>query len=255
MNSLRIGSLSTLTLVLSALQFALPAHASDPLVTLSAMELNFGTQAQGTSSSSQTVVLTNIGQADLTISSIGISGQNSSDFIETTNCPIAPAALAAGKSCAVQLIFHPRTSVTDLIATLTISDNASGNPHNVALHGLPTAAVAGITLSPESVGFGNQTVGGASEARMIVLSNSGSATLNINSSITLSGTDASEFRLQKSASACPESSGQIAPRASCEIAVVFAPTTAGGKSAQIVIVDDAAGSPHVIALSGAAVAP
>src|SRR5271163_5294225 len=75
-------------------------EASDPLVTLSAMELKFGTQALGTSSSPQMVVLTNIGQADLSIASIGITGDNGSDFVETTNCPMQPAVLAAGASCA-----------------------------------------------------------------------------------------------------------------------------------------------------------
>jgi hypothetical protein len=254
MKIMRSSSICALVL-LSASQYVVPARASDPLVTLSATELRFGTQAQGTSSSSQMVVLTNIGQADLTISSIGISGENSSDFVATSNCPMTPAVLAAGVSCIIKLIFHPRTSVTDLIATLTISDNAPGSPRNVALRGLPTTAVSGVTLSPDNVGFGNQDVGGASAAHVVVLRNSGSVVLNINSAITLSGADATEFRLQKSANACPESSGQLVPRASCEIAVVFAPTTAGGKSAQVVIMDDAAGSPHVVALSGTAVAP
>lgn len=245
----------TVVLLLGALRCTMPARASDPLVNLSATELKFGTQALGTDSSPQLVVLTNIGQADLTISNITITGENSGDFMETTNCPTAPAVLSAGTSCAIRLIFHPRTGATELIATLTVSDNASGSPRNVTLHGLPSPAVPGVTLSPSSVGFANQATGSPSAPHTIVLTNTGSAVLNINSAISLSGPDASEFRLQESTHACPDGSGQVPAHASCEIVVIFAPTTVGGKSAQVVIVDDAAGSPHVATLSAAAVAP
>ena len=231
------------------------AWASDPMVTLSATQLRFGTQAQGTSSSPQLVILANIGQADLTITSIVVSGQDSGDFIETSNCPMSPAILAAGGNCEIKLVFHPHTSVTELTAILTIADTASGSPRSVALSGAPTAAVPGITLSPASVGFGNQSVGAASVPQPIVITNSGSATLNLNSAISISGPDAGEFRIEKSANPCPQDSGQLAPRASCEINAIFVPVSAGGKSAQIVIVDDAAGSPHVVSLSGTAITP
>ena len=244
-----------LILLMIGLRCSVPAQASDPLVTLSAMELRFGTQALGTNSSPQIVVLTNIGQADLAITSIGITGENSSDFLETTNCPMQPAVLAAGASCAVRLIFHPRTSATELTAALTISDSASGSPRNVALRGLSSIAVPGVTLSPASVSFGSQAIGTASAPHVILLANSGSATLNINSATSITGADAGEFRIGKSANACPEGSGQLPSRASCEIAVLFAPASAGGKNAQVFIVDDAAGSPHVVALSGTAIAP
>jgi hypothetical protein len=232
-----------------------PVRASDPFVTLSATDVRFGNQAQNTSSTPQTLILSNTGQADLTISSISLSGQNSADFQQTTDCPTSPAVLAAGRSCEIHLIFHPHSSTTDLIATLTISDNASGSPRSVSLHGMPTAAVPGITLAPVSLSFDSQPVNSTSAAHPIMLTNSGSATLNLNSAITISGADANEFRLAKSANACPEDSGQLPPRASCQISVVFAPVTPGGKSAQIEITDDAAGSPHVVSLSATAVPP
>ena len=229
--------------------------ASDPLVTLSATELRFGTQAQETRSAPQFVLLSNSGQADLSIHSITLSGQNSGDFLETTTCPIAPAILSAGKSCEIRLIFHPRTTGTDLTATLIISDNASGSPQSVTLTGTPSAAVPGVTITPESLSFGSQAVGESSPVGVVTITNTGSSTLNITSGATLGGTDASEFKLQRGTDACPEASGQLQPRASCTIAVTFAPLNAGEKSAQIVVLDDGAGSPHAIPLSGTAVAP
>jgi hypothetical protein len=242
----------TLLILLTAPSGAL---ASDPLVTLSTTQLLFGTQAEGTGSSPQVVLLSNSGQADLSIISITLSGQNSGDFLETTTCPIAPAILSAGKSCEIRLIFHPHTTGTDLTATLTISDNASGSPRAVTLTGTPSAAVPGMTLTPEALNFGNQTVGSNSPVRVVTITNTGSSTLNITSGATLGGTDATEFKLQRGANACPEASGQVLPEASCTIAVIFAPLNVGGKSAQIVVRDDAAGTPHAISLSGMAVAP
>jgi len=250
----RVGFFSLL-LPLALLFTGHALMASDPLVTLSTMELKFGTQALGTSSSPAMVVLTNIGQADLLISSIEIGGENNGDFTETTDCAIAPAVLPAGSGCAIRVIFHPRTSESELTATLAISDSAVGSPRHVALHGVPSAAAPGVTLAPPSVGFAKQATGSSSPAHAILLTNSGSVVLDITSAISLSGADSGQFRLQETANGCPADSGQVAPRASCEISVVFAPTTPGAKSAQIAIIDDAAGSPHVVPLSGMAVAP
>jgi hypothetical protein len=245
---------ATLGVVVLLVVLAISAAASDPLVVLSAQEFHFGNQAQGTSSSPQVLTLANSGQADLIINSIELTGQNSGDFTHTSNCPMSPAVLPAAKSCQIQLVFRPRSSGPELTATLTISDNASGSPRSVSLFGTPSAPVPGITIAPATLAFGNQPVGTSSAAHPIVITNSGSVTLNLNAPITIAGPDATEFRLQRSANACPDGSGQIPPRASCEVSVLFAPVSAGGKSAQLVIVDDAAGSPQVVPLSGTAVA-
>jgi hypothetical protein len=59
-----------------------------------------------------------------------------------------------------------------------------------------------------------------------------------------------EFHIEAVKNSCPSGSWQLTPKTSCEIGVVFAPATIGVKSAQMLIVDDAAGSPHSIELSG-----
>lgn len=244
----------TMVVYASALSAQLAA-ASDPLVTLSATELRFGTQAQDTTSPPQCLILTNTGQADLTVNSITLSGENSGDFSQTSDCPSTPAVLPAGRSCEIHLLFHPRSSGPELTATVTISDNASGSPRSVTLRGLPSPPVPGITLAPTSLAFGSQPLATASAAHSIRITNSGSATLNLTSAIGIGGADAGEFVLAKSGNTCPDGSGQLAPRASCEINVIFSPVSAGAKSAQLEIMDDAAGSPHVVSLSGTAVPP
>ena len=223
--------------------------AAEPLVTLSAMQINFPPLAQDTSSPPLQVVLANSGGADLTITSITITGLNSADFSETSTCPVNPAVLGAGGHCEIVLTCRPKV-LGALSATLTIADSASGSPRSVAITGVSTTAAPMAAFAPGSVAFGNQAEGSSSAAHVVILTNSGSATLNINSAISITGAGSSEFHLQRTPNSCPEASGQLPAKASCEIAVVFSPATISSKNAQITVVSDAPGSPHNITLSG-----
>jgi Abnormal spindle-like microcephaly-assoc'd, ASPM-SPD-2-Hydin len=239
-----------IVLLVSGLASASCVLANEPMVVLSASELKFPAQPQGTTSAPAKVLLTNNGGAELVISSITIGGVNETEFTETHNCPSSPATLAASAHCEILVVFKPKTA-GDLSATLNISDNASGSPRSVMLTGQSGPPVPAVALSPVTLAFGNQPVGTASKTLMVVLSNTGSVTLNINTAINITGPAAAEFHLQKINAGCPEGSGQLAPNASCSIGVVFAPLSTGPKSAQVIIVDDAAGSPQTVALSGA----
>lgn len=239
------------TILLLALILAPPGYvfAGEPMVSLSANELNFSSQVQGTASSPQKILLANIGTAELIINAIAIGGQNTTDFSETHNCPAAPATLAAGAICEVQIVFAPKIA-GDLSASLSISDNASGSPQTINLKGHSSLPAPAASLSPASLTFSSQPIGTSSQLRVIVLSNIGSATLNITSSISVAGPAAAEFRLQKTTSPCPEGAAQLPPGTSCSIGVVFSPVSVGPKNAQLIVVDDAPGSPRSVALSG-----
>lgn len=223
--------------------------AGEPMVLLSDNEIKFETQAQGTTSIPRKILLKNIGTAELIINAIAISGENGNEFAETHTCPTAPASLAAEAVCEIQIVFKPKTE-GDLSAALSISDNASGSPHNVSLKGHSSLPVPAVALSPVVLAFGNQPIGTSGKLQVIVLSNLGSATLTLTSGIRIDGAAGAEFRLQKTNSPCPEGAGQLAPSASCSIGIVFIPASAGPKSAQVIVVDDAAGSPQTVALSG-----
>jgi hypothetical protein len=227
---------------------------AEPQVNLSANQLNFPAQGQGTTSAPQLVVLTDSGEAELSISGITISGTNVADFAQTNNCPIAPGKLAARAHCEIQVTFSP-TVMGTLSAALSVTDNGSGSPQTVALKGISTAPAPEVSFAPASLEFGNQAQGTSSAVRVVVFSNAGSGTLNINSQITINGATGDEFHIQPTKNSCPTGTWQLAPKTSCEIGVVFAPVTIGAKSAQITIVDDAAGSPHSIVLSGTGAPP
>jgi hypothetical protein len=233
---------------------AVTLPANEPLLALSTSQLAFAPQIQGTNSAAQAIVLTNNGDGELTITSITIGGQNNAEFRQTSTCPVSPATLASHASCEIQVVFRPRT-IGALTASLAIADNASGSPHSIALTGSSTAPAPVITLNPASLSFENQPSGSSSGVAVATLANAGSANLSISSPIRINGPNADEFRLQKVVNGCPYDSGQVPPKTSCGIGVIFAPTTSGAKSAQVIIEDDAAGSPHAIALSGTGVAP
>lgn len=98
-----------------------------PSVVLSPTSLNFAKQFVGTTSAPQKVALTNNGTATLSIASITISG----DFAQTNTCG---TTVAAGASCRIDFTFTPSTTGLRR-GTLTITDNAPGSPHKVALTG------------------------------------------------------------------------------------------------------------------------
>ena len=149
-----------------------------PVITLSPTSLTFPSQAVGSSSSPQTVTVTNSGNAPSTISAIGVTGGNASDFTQTNTCPASPATLAAGSNCAVSVTFSPGVAGSRT-STLSVTDNAAGSPHTAALGG--TGAAAGTYLSD---GFESGTLANWSKV------NSSGGTATVESATVNSGTHA-----------------------------------------------------------------
>jgi beta-propeller repeat-containing protein/centrosomal CEP192-like protein len=123
-------------------------------VTAAPTSLAFGSQTVNTTSTAQTVTLTNGANVALTISSIAFSGANGSDFSETGTCPLSPATLLAGGTCTISVTFTPTTTAAES-ATLTISDTSAGVSLQqlVALTGSGTASGTPdftVSVSPAS---------------------------------------------------------------------------------------------------------
>jgi hypothetical protein len=105
-----------------------------PGATVSPSSVNFGIVSVGTTVS-QTVTLTNTGNAALTITSIklsGLSGDND-EFGFVNHCS---STLAAGAFCTIKVTYTAdRDDYPAVTATLVITDNAPGSPQSVALKG------------------------------------------------------------------------------------------------------------------------
>lgn len=211
-----------------------------PAVGLSPSPLPFGNQLVGVASTPQGITLSNTGTATLTISSIAITGTNSSDFSETNTCG---ASVAASANCSISVTFKP-TANGARSASVSITDNASGSPQSVSLTGTGIAPI--VTLSGTTVTFTGQLVTTTSAAQQISITNTGTAPLTI-SSIAVGGSNSGDFAQTNT---CPASNSSLAANAKCSITVTFTPAAAGNRAGTITITDSAAGSPHAVTLTG-----
>jgi FG-GAP-like repeat/Abnormal spindle-like microcephaly-assoc'd, ASPM-SPD-2-Hydin len=211
-----------------------------PLAGLSPSGVTFSAQALGTTSSPQSVTLTNNGTGPLNLSNAAITGTNSGDFPQTNNCP---STLAVGASCQINIRFAP-TATGPRSGSLALTDNAPGTPQTIPLSG--SGGLAAVQLSASTLNFANEPVGNTSASQSISVSNTGYSTLNI-SSITVTGANAGDF------SETLGCGSTLAAGASCTVSVKFIPTAIGSRNAAVTISDDAPGSPQTITLTGSGI--
>jgi hypothetical protein len=107
-----------------------------PVGVVSPTSLSFASQVLGTPSAAQPVTVSNLGAALLSLGSPGVTG----DFIAQGNT--CGAALAAGQSCIINLVFTP-TATGARTGALSLGTNAPGGTLAVALAGTGQTAGGG----------------------------------------------------------------------------------------------------------------
>lgn len=219
---------------------ALTGAGTAPQAVLSPNPLAFPSTLVGTAATALPMTLSNPGTAALTITSISVTGTNASSFGQSNNCG---ASLAAGATCTVTVTFTP-TSVASLAASISVVDNATGSPQAAAITGTGTAPlIPQAVLGPATLTFPTTTINTSATPLPITLSNPGNTPLII-TSISVTGANASSFGQTNN---CPVS---LAAGATCTITVTFTPASAATINATISVVDNAAGSPQSVAISG-----
>jgi hypothetical protein len=106
-------------------------------------QLTFDEEAVGTPSAAESTTVTNSATSALNITSITITGSNSSDFAETNNCGMS---LDAGATCTINVIFTPSAS-GERIASISIADGANGSPQIAELGGVGAGSGAQTTCT------------------------------------------------------------------------------------------------------------
>ncbi|AXC10921.1 hypothetical protein ACPOL_1575 [Acidisarcina polymorpha] len=106
-----------------------------------------------------------------------------------------------------------------------------------------------ITLSPASLNFTSSKVGAKSAPQTITIRNTGSAA----NTVTISGIDFAGAAA-KSYSGTTKCPATLPAGASCSVIVTFKPASAGTLKADLVVLDNATGSPQFAKLSGSIVA-
>jgi hypothetical protein len=136
------------------------------------------------------------------------------------------------------------TTSTDLPTTQGAFQLQLGGNSDAFLMKINNASAAAVSLNPWSLEYTVQPLASSSPAQQVLLRNMGSSTLTIGS-ISANG----DFAETDNCGTSVPASG------SCSLSVTFTPTAVGSRTGSISIQDDAAGSPHLLSLSGTASGP
>jgi ASPM-SPD-2-Hydin domain-containing protein/centrosomal CEP192-like protein/NHL repeat-containing protein len=217
----------------------------NPLTITITPSLTFPAQAQNTTSNPMTVTVTNNDNsaANWILSSATITGPFA--VAAGGTCAIGGNGIPPDNSCTILVTFTP-TGTAPSSGTLTLADNATGNPHSVALSGTTTAqATPTVSVTPPTLTFPAQAQNTTSAPMTVTVKNTSTTAINVTfSNISPTGPFA------VSGGTCSTTGAGIAQNASCTILVTFTPTGTAPSSGKLSITDNAAGSPQSVTLSG-----
>jgi hypothetical protein len=201
-------------------------------------KLSFGSVQVG-GSKSQSGILTNSGNATVTISQASVNGNgfNGSGLV-------LPLKLSAGQSTAFTVTYAP-TAAGNSTGTLTIASDASNTNLAVSLSGTATTPVPGVLVSSLSaLNFGSIELG-KTKTQSEVLTNTGATAVTV-SLANLTGSSFSMSGLSLPA--------KLEPGQSASFTVTYSPTSAGNNSGAINLTSDASNPTVAVSLSGTATA-
>ncbi len=209
--------------------------AYTPALTVNPTSLSFGSVAVN-GSANLNVTLTNSGKAALTITKATATGTGFA--LPGATLPIS---LAPGISQKLQVQFAPKAAGASYGA-LTITSNDPASLATVPLSGTGSGQAL-LSFTPDSVTFGNVSVGGSS-SKTITISNGGSSPLNI-SSISAVGTG---YSMSGMTAPVTINAGQSAP-----FTVKFAPNVTGKVVGGISVMSNAPNAPQTIGMTATGV--
>ncbi|RMF93533.1 MAG: SH3 domain-containing protein, partial [Nitrospinota bacterium] len=210
-----------------------------PALSVSPTQLDFGTGPLGTPTSAQTITVSDLGTAELSIQSVTLTGPEAQAFrLQNDTC--SGQVLVPGGDCTLAIVFTPQTAEQHRATLRIASDDPESPQFDLPLTG--RGGIPAIELLPSAHDFGATGVRTAARQQFTVTS-TGNMALRI-ASLTLTGPDAAHFRLQDDT--C--SGTQLAPQASCAFEVSFTPLSSGEKQARLLITSNALETPQLEAL-------
>ena len=212
-----------------------------PLLNLPAT-WDFGSVEVGAQSGSVALQVRPGNAAPLTIGTVTLSGD---DFrLDGNTCG---GTLTGDEVCGIQITFVP-TGEGLRSGTLTVTSDATGNPHIVTLTGTGTMAAPPALFLPSSRHFGGFVVGTQGPSIPFFVSNNGAGLLVVGTPTIVSG--GAHFAITANTCTAP-----LAASATCQIDIRFAPTALGEHQGQLSVPSNAASSPNTATLIGVGLAP
>ncbi|GIG60641.1 hypothetical protein Lfu02_50130 [Longispora fulva] len=105
------------------IELAAPGVRAAPIVALNPTSKDFGGQAIGTTSATQTFTVTNTGNAPYNITAVTIGGTNAGDFLMSDDMCTGMSVPGPAGSCTVKVAFKP-TAGGPRTGTLTVTDQS-----------------------------------------------------------------------------------------------------------------------------------
>ncbi|MCK6621613.1 MAG: choice-of-anchor D domain-containing protein [Calditrichaceae bacterium] len=244
-----MSSLKLKLLVLSLTLGFNVAAIAQPTISVNTNVLNYGNVAVN-SDSVRAIIISNTGNAGLTISSMEIVGTNPTHF-SLPNPPTLPVVVGPGASLSpIDVLFAPTSFGQKFAVLRIISDDPDPERDTLDVVLTGTGLAPDINAAPNPLEFGNVTTN--SELILTVsVSNIGNSNLVI-SSFQITGSNANQFSLM----APPTPPVTIAPGGAVPLQMRFRPTSAGLKTAFLRIAsNDPDENPFDVVLNGTGVSP
>jgi hypothetical protein len=212
------------------------ANLSPEEVQISPASLTFPNVSVG-STATQTATITNTGSKSVSITQLTLS---SSDF--SASGVAMPLTLAPGQSTLFK-VSYKSSSTSTVSGTLSAMTSRGGGSGKVKLNGNSGRAASQLSLSTNSLKYGNVLVDGSS-TQAVTLKNSGTTNINVSQL----GVQGAGFSVSGVAVPVTIPAGQ-----SVALQATFAPSVAGSVSGSITIASDAQTASSSVALSGTGV--
>lgn len=203
----------------------------------------------------KTLTLTNHGPGGAKLTLLNVIGPQGADFSVTGSC-VSGLQMLEGDTCQVTLSFLPsgagvRQGSLQLVVSggstpslLPVSGGGVGSAGSGGSGAGPSTSTPGLTLSATALSFGDTQSGTQSSPQQLTLSNTGSVVMQITSATSDNGA------FQVSHGSCPSTPFSLSPGGSCQLSVVYAPSSAGGSAGVLSIATDQAVQPSTVTLSG-----
>ncbi|MEI6737547.1 MAG: choice-of-anchor D domain-containing protein, partial [Pseudomonadota bacterium] len=210
--------------------------------------VHFADQVIGTIGTPRPLSITNMGTANLSISSLALTSgngiTNSADFTLGGSCN---TAIVPNASCGLTINFTPLAPIGSKVADLIITSNAvnASQPFgttSVGLTGLAIPVPAPIVqLSATSIGFGNVINGSILTVKRITVTNVGQLPLNL-----------TNIRTTGNYQQTNDCTAALSPTQSCAINITFTPHGVGSQNGSVIITSNATPNINTVPLSGTA---
>jgi CSLREA domain-containing protein len=229
------------------------AYETSSNISVSPVSLSFGSLVNGSRSPAKTIVVSNVGTANLAVGAVSVAGVNGSEFSKQSDA-CSGQIVGPGADCSLEVVFSPASSGSKTGNLLIPSNDPDTPTAAIFLSGtgtpIPVPNISVALGGDLQVAFG-QIPSGTFLNRNVVISNSGTADLTLGN-IAQADPLSSPFRILTDG--C--SGKTIASFANCTLTLRFEPTAAGDYNDRFDIPsNDPDAATLLISVSGTGVEP